>query len=46
MDIITFTYSDIFELYSIGLFFGILVSFMPFAIGMIIHIFKRITSVN
>lgn len=46
MDILTFTYSDIFEVYSIGLFFGIILSFIPFSIGMVIHIFKRISSVN
>lgn len=39
-----FSYENIFGLYSIGLFFGVILSFIPFAFGMVIHLFKRIVS--
>lgn len=41
-----FSYDNIFALYSIGLFFGIILSFIPFSIGMIVYIFKRIISIS
>lgn len=36
--------NDLYIFFSIGLFFGIILSFIPFSFGMVIHIFKRITN--
>ncbi len=42
--IIHFSLSDLFEIMAIGVFAGIILTFIIFSIGMIFHIFKKISS--